>query len=127
MKLWKLGAIALLLLAGCATTGIRDAWPGPASPFAAAHEEASTAATPSATGRGRAPRISAITVGGKLPRSPRVPDRAAAWLTEANWACALFARDYEVFRDWPGDLCPARTSCEVPPWDRNWINPHVQT
>jgi hypothetical protein len=36
MNLWKLGAV-LLLLAGCATTGIRDTWTGPASPFQAAH------------------------------------------------------------------------------------------
>jgi hypothetical protein len=28
---------ALLLLAGCATSGIRDTWSGPASPFQAAH------------------------------------------------------------------------------------------
>jgi hypothetical protein len=50
-----------------------------------------------------------------------VPDRIAAWLTEAEWTCALAARGVEVFGNCPGDLCPAKAWCEAPAsWGRNW-------
>ena len=52
-----------------------------------------------------------------------VPDRIAAWLTEAESTCALAARGVEVFGNWPGDLCPSKAWAEAPPsWGRNWIS-----
>ncbi len=37
-----------------------------------------------------------------------VPDRLCPLLREALWTCILAGAGYEVFGNWPGDLCPAK-------------------
>jgi predicted GIY-YIG superfamily endonuclease len=54
-----------------------------------------------------------------------VPDRVAAWLTEALWTCEIAARGVEAFGSDPAQLCPAKAWCEPRGWGRNWVNPRV--
>jgi hypothetical protein len=58
-----------------------------------------------------------------------VPDRIAAWLTEAEWTCALAAAGVEVFGQNPGDLCPAKAWHDErrSGWAANWQNPRTPT
>jgi predicted GIY-YIG superfamily endonuclease len=66
---------------------------------------------------------------GSVERFELVPDRIAAWLTEAEWTCALAARDVEVFGQNPGDLCPAKVWHDErrSGWAANWQNPRTPT
>jgi hypothetical protein len=51
-----------------------------------------------------------------------VHDRVCALLLEALWTCILAGAGYQVFGNWPGDLCPAKAWLErPPPWDVNTV------
>jgi hypothetical protein len=66
---------------------------------------------------------------GTVERLELVPDRVAAWLTEAEWTCALAAAGVEVFGQNPGDLCPAKAWHDErrSGWAANWQNPRTWT
>ena len=65
---------------------------------------------------------------GSIERLELVPDRIAAWLTEAEWTCALAARGVEVFGQNPGDLCPGKAwRAAAFDWGINWQNPRTLT
>ena len=65
---------------------------------------------------------------GAIERLELVPDRIAAWLTKAEWTCALAARGVEVFGQNPGDLCPGKGWRDARgEWGVNWQNPRTWT
>jgi predicted GIY-YIG superfamily endonuclease len=65
---------------------------------------------------------------GSIERLELVPDRSAAWLTEAEWTCALAARRVEVFGQNPGDLCPGKGWRDARGgWGVDWQNPRTPT
>jgi hypothetical protein len=65
---------------------------------------------------------------GTIARLELVPDRIAAWLTEAESTCALAARGVEVFGQNPGDLCPGKAWRGAKfEWGVNWQNPRTLT
>jgi predicted GIY-YIG superfamily endonuclease len=64
---------------------------------------------------------------GSVAHNTSVPDRIAAWVTEAEWTCALAARGVEVFGQNPGDLCPGRAWRDDRAWGANWQNPRTPT